>query len=217
MIRSARSSLRLAIASLAVCAMAAAPVSAQFRQLIPRDVRNVTNDATAKDTGCEAGEKKSTARKVLGGIFGRTVRSKARETGVSRWVPVSTFSDQLTTEIACRLDPTEQKLAAEATLNATSSVEVIEEDEADSDEAENPEEAPLAPMRSAEVGSTASWKSSTRDDVSGTSTVVASEDADTTGLQCITVTDVIIVSGEETTANKRMCRPPGSRRYSLVA
>jgi len=36
-------------------------------------------------------------------------------------------------------------------------------------------------------------------------------------LDCITVTDVVIVRGEETKADKRMCRPPGSRRYSIVA
>jgi hypothetical protein len=46
--------------------------------------------------------------------------------------------------------------------------------------------------------------------------VVGRNDEEATGLECITVTDVIIVKGEETTANKRMCRPPGSARYVLV-
>jgi hypothetical protein len=67
-----------------------------------------------------------------------------------------------------------------------------------------------------QVGSTASWQSETRDDVSGTSTVTAREETEGE-LDCITVTDVIIVRGEETKADKRMCRPPGSRRYSIVA
>ena len=37
------------------------------------------------------------------------------------------------------------------------------------------------------------------------------------GSKCVTVSDVIIVNGEETTANKRMCRAPGAARYSLMA
>ena len=104
-------------------------------------------------------------------------------------------SDQLTNAIACRLDPEEQKQAAEATLAATRGDDT----------------------GAAEVGASASWTSATREDVSGSSTVVGRNDDDTTGVECITVTDVIIVKGEETTANKRMCRPPGSARYSLVA
>lgn len=207
MFRSTRNIVRPVIAVLALFAMVSAPASAQFRNLIPRDVRNVTKDATAKDTGCEVGEKKSTGRKILGGILGRTVRSKARETGVSRWVPINEVSDQLTNEIACRLDPEEQKLAAEATLNATRSNAVPDGDGEDGEQAE---------ITAVAVGSSASWESTTRDDVSGTSTVVA-RDTSENSLDCITVTDVVIVKGEETTANKRMCRPPGSRRYSLIA
>ena len=67
------------------------------------------------------------------------------------------------------------------------------------------------------VGSSAAWTSGTRADVSGTSTVVARNDSDVAGLQCITVSDVIIVSGEETRADKRMCRKPPAARYALVA
>jgi hypothetical protein len=37
------------------------------------------------------------------------------------------------------------------------------------------------------------------------------------GSKCITVTDVIIDNGEETTASKRMCRGPGQARYALMA
>lgn len=74
--------------------------------------------------------------------------------------------------------------------------------------------------RSDKVGSSAAWTSATRENVSGTSTVTSrSETAASSGgdkKQCITVTDVIIVNGEETTANKRMCRSPGAARYTLV-
>ena len=37
------------------------------------------------------------------------------------------------------------------------------------------------------------------------------------GPQCITVSDVVIVAGEETTASKRMCKAPGQARYTLMA
>ena len=68
-----------------------------------------------------------------------------------------------------------------------------------------------------EVGAMAAWTSETREDVSGTSTVIARNDEDDGGLQCITVSDVIIVSGEETRADKRMCRRPPAVRYAIAA
>jgi len=64
------------------------------------------------------------------------------------------------------------------------------------------------------VGTTASWESDTRPGVSGTSTVTAVETSG--GQQCMTVTDVVIVDGEETTAPKRMCKRPPSNRYVRV-
>ena len=65
------------------------------------------------------------------------------------------------------------------------------------------------------VGTTASWTSETRPGVSGSSTVVALEQ-EAGGGECMTVTDVIIVDGEETTAPKRMCRRPPSNRFVRV-
>lgn len=170
------------------------PAHAQFSGLkipIPSSASSV--DVTAD--GCPKGKKKSVGSSLLGGILGKAARNAASDAGVTRWVPMTEVSDQLTNAIACRLDPEEQKQAAEATLAATRGDDT----------------------GSAEIGSSASWTSNTRDDVSGSSTVVGRNDDNTTGLQCITVTDVIIVRGEETTANKRMCRPPGSARYSIVA
>jgi surface antigen len=110
-------------------------------------------------------------------------------------VPVSALTDQLSTAIACRLDPQEQQQAADATFQATRSDGSGE----------------------AEVGSMATWTSNTREDVSGTSTVVARSDDGNGDLQCITVSDVIIVKGEETKADKRMCRRPPAARYAIVA
>jgi hypothetical protein len=51
--------------------------------------------------------------------------------------------------------------------------------------------------------------------VSGKSKVTAEEKlAD--GGQCLTVTDVVIVDGEETTVPKKMCRARGASGYAKV-
>jgi surface antigen len=63
------------------------------------------------------------------------------------------------------------------------------------------------------VGAQSSWKSESRPNVSGRSTVTAEQKlAD--GGNCLTVTDVVIVDGEETTVPKRMCRANGASGYA---
>ena len=65
------------------------------------------------------------------------------------------------------------------------------------------------------VGTEVSWKSESRPNVSGKSKVTGSEQmAD--GGQCVTVTDVVIVDGEETTVPKKMCRGRGASGYAKV-
>ena len=64
------------------------------------------------------------------------------------------------------------------------------------------------------VGTTSRWRSDTRANVSGSSTVTAADR--TAAGACLTVTDIIIVDGEETRAPKRMCRRPPSNRYVRV-
>ena len=62
------------------------------------------------------------------------------------------------------------------------------------------------------VGTEVKWTSESRPNVSGTSKVTAQEQlAD--GGQCLTVTDVVIVDGEETTVPKRMCKAKGASGY----
>ena len=178
--------------------LAPPPAQAQFGGLFPRDARNVVDDATNEDA-CGKGKKGSAGSRVLGGILGRTARNAAGQAGISSWVPIGEVTDQLTPSVACGLDPEEQKQAADATLRATRSSDGTQDD--------------ATPVP---VGSSAAWTSGTRAEVSGTSTVTG-RIASAEGADCITVTDVVIVRGEETTAAKRMCRPPGSRRYSLVA
>ena len=65
------------------------------------------------------------------------------------------------------------------------------------------------------VGTEVAWTSESRPNVSGKSKVTASE-AMADGGQCMTVTDVVIVDGNETTVPKKMCRAPGASGYVKV-
>lgn len=65
------------------------------------------------------------------------------------------------------------------------------------------------------VGTTAAWESGTRPGVTGSSTVVAA-DVQTADGDCMEVTDIVIIDGEETRAPKRMCRRPPNNRYVRV-
>lgn len=62
------------------------------------------------------------------------------------------------------------------------------------------------------VGTEVSWKSESRPNVTGSSKVTGQQQlAD--GGTCMTVTDVVIVDGEETTVPKKMCRAKGASAY----
>ena len=186
---------------------------AQFGKLF-NDARRGAEKA---NSGCGDGKKGDVARGALGGLLGGIGRRTARRSGVTQFVPVAQFEDTLTTEIACILDEDEQQQAAEATIAATN----FEPTPAPSGDAEGEEEDGETPvdteaLRGPPIGQTASWTSGTRDDVSGTSTVTAREETGDDS-DCIFVTDIVIVRGEETRAEKRMCRVAGSRRYTIVA
>lgn len=168
----------------------ATPADAQLSNLFNSGKRGAD-----RADACGKGKKGDKGRGVLGGILGGAVDGLARSAGLPSFVPVPEFSDQLTESIACRLDPEEQKQAAEATLAVTRT-----------------DDANAKPA----VGASASWTSTTREDVRGTSTVTRRE-ASNSELDCITVTDVVIIEGEEARADKRMCRAPGSARYSIIA
>jgi len=180
---------------LAALLLPLASAQAQFGGLLRR-AREATNAAASGD-GCSTGSSSNAGSRALGSMLRGAANDAAYETGVSSWVPSAEFADQLSTEIACRLDPQEQAKAAEATLEAT---------RGGADGTGRPE-----------VGQMAAWTSETREDVSGTSTVSQVERQGNNGRDCITVTDVIIVDGEETRADKRMCRMPPAVRYAIVA
>lgn len=150
----------------------------------------------AQASGCEAPRSsgRSIGRSVLGRVIGDVANRAAGSLGyAARFVPSAEVADTLTDTIACRLDTQEQVKAKDATIEAT---------------------------RSEQVGSTSSWTSDTRANVSGRSTVVAREDAPAgqpQGSRCMLIDDVILVNGEETVQQKRMCRVPPSTRYALAA
>lgn len=170
----------------------AGPVHAQFGGVLG----SIGRTATQPKDKCRESKPRGAGPQVLGSVLGQMAGRTAARAGLYSWVPVAGLTDQLTAAIACKLDPEEQKQAATATLDATRG------------------EGAAAEVA---VGTSAAWTSSTRENVSGTSTVVARNDVDTGGLQCILVSDVIIVQGEETRADKRMCRRPPAARYALVA
>lgn len=66
------------------------------------------------------------------------------------------------------------------------------------------------------VGTTSTWESDTRPGVKGSSTA-RDQRAFADGGSCMLITDVVIVDGEETTVDKRMCRKPGGGNYVLAA
>ncbi len=168
-------------------AATAAPAAVQFPFGLGGGSKK--SEATEKG-GCDlSGNKKrgsSIAGNILGGLANRAIGGRA--SAVTSFVPINTFTTALTDAIACKLDQDEQKQAAAATQQAVAGG----------------------------VGTKTTWTSATRQGVTGSSAVTASNTrAD--GGTCMTVTDVVIVDGEETNVSKQMCRTPGSSGYVLSA
>ena len=213
-------SIRSAGLGLATLSLVAAlPAQAQFGGLSLGSLGKKSSTADASTTnGCPEGKKKSVGASILGSMAG----SVANRVGgrFASFVPMPEFASILTNAIACKLDQKEQKQAADATLAVTRGDDTT---------------------GNVAVGQTAEWTSSSRKDVKGKSTIVAVEQVPTaapssgkakgkdkgagkdggtqlaSASQCITVSDVVIVAGEETTASKRMCKAPGQARYTLMA
>lgn len=190
-------------------AFTATAAQAQFGSMF-NDARRGAQKAS-KSTGCGEGKSGDAVSGAIGGMLGGLGRRTARSAGVPLFVPVAEFADTLTTEIACKLDPEEQEQAADATFEATRF------DPSRSGGEDSAQGAPMGTRVGPPVGQSAAWTSGTRDSVQGSSTVTARDESAQDGTDCITVTDVIIVEGEETKAEKRMCRAPGKARYSIVA
>ncbi len=138
---------------------------------------------------CTETPQKKAKRSMFGSLLGSVANNVLGQVGGSAGSVLSSYGvgTMLSDAIVNLLDCKEQQQAAKATDDA---------------------------LRGG-VGTEVSWKSETRPNVSGTSKVTGQEQlAD--GSQCMTVNDVVIVDGEETTVPKKMCRRPGASGYARV-
>ena len=208
----------LSLSAAAFSLLTALPAQAQFGGFSLGSLGKKSSTAETTTNGCPEGKKKSVGASIMGSVAG----SVANRVGgrFASFVPMPEFATILTNAIACKLDQKEQKQAADATLAVTRGDDT----------------------GAVVVGQTAQWTSSSRKDVKGKSTIVAVEEAPVapaanpgkakgagksgdkgkpvqlaSASTCITVSDVVIVAGEETTASKRMCKAPGQARYTLMA
>jgi len=144
---------------------------------------------TSNPHQCADTAEKKARRSMFGSLLGSIGGTVLGQTGVSGTVVSLALpaSSYLTDELLKMLDCKEQQQAAKATDQA---------------------------IRGG-VGTEVSWTSESRPNVSGRSKVTGEEKlAD--GGQCMTVNDVVIVDGEETTVPKRMCRAKGASGYARV-
>ena len=145
--------------------------------------------APAQPQQCADTAQKKAKRSMFGGLVSGLGGSLLGRAGVAGNVIslAMPVGSYLTDELLKMLDCKEQKQAAKATDDA---------------------------IRGG-VGTEVAWTSESRPNVSGKSKVTAAEQlAD--GTQCMTVTDVVIVDGEETTVPKQMCRAKGASGYARV-
>ena len=151
-----------------------------------------TSSAIAQDAGaqkCADTAQKKAKRSMFGGLLSGIGGSVLGQMGVGGGIVSLAMpaASYLGDELLRMLDCKEQQQAAQATEKA---------------------------MRGG-VGTEVAWTSESRPNVSGKSTVMAQEKL-ANGSQCLTVNDVVIVDGEETTVPKRMCRSPGASGYAKV-
>ena len=171
-------------------AIAIATLAAQPAQAQFLGIGKKKSESSTTTQQCQTSEAKKQRNSIFGAIAGSIAGSALGSAGASGAVIglAVPVGSLLSTAIIEKLDCKEQVQAAEATNNA---------------------------VRGG-VGTSSAWTSGTRANVSGTSTVTG-EDKLADGSNCVTVTDVVIVDGEETTALKRMCRKPGESGYTLAA
>jgi hypothetical protein len=178
---------RAILASVSLLMTSAVPVAPAF-------AAGSALQSTVGSRTCEETPARSVRRSVIGGLagglIGRAVGSNRVTSTVGSWIPAQTM---LTDALLNLLDCDEQQKAAKATEDATIQAEAA-----------------------GGAGAKVAWRSESRPGVSGTSTVSAVDGPAAGGRRCMTVTDVVIIDGEETTMPKRMCRQPPSTRYARV-
>lgn len=146
--------------------------------------------AQSASAQCADTAQKKARRSMLGGFLGSVAGSVLGQVGGTAGAVASAAlpaATMLGSELLRILDCKEQQQAAKATDAA---------------------------LRGG-VGTEVKWNSESRANVSGRSTVTAEQKlAD--GSQCMTVTDVVIVDGEETVVPKKMCRARGASGFAKV-
>jgi hypothetical protein len=148
--------------------------------------------AAAQNTGsqkCQDTPEKQARRSMFGSIIGSIGGGLLGHAGAAGSVAAAALpaTSYLTDQLLKLLDCKEQQQAAKATDQA---------------------------IRGG-VGTEVNWKSESRPNVSGSSKVTGQEQlAD--GSQCLTVSDVVIVDGEETSVPKKMCKSRGASGYVKV-
>src|SRR4029450_4493868 len=142
--------------------------------------------AQGQQQQCNDTAEKKARRSMFGSVLGSlggSILGRAGTTGQVISLAMPAAS-YLSDELLKMLDCKEQKQAAQATEQA---------------------------MRGG-VGAEVSWKSDSGPNGAGKSKVTG-QDQLADGTQCLTVTDVVIVDGEETAVPKRMCRQKGGSGY----
>jgi hypothetical protein len=151
--------------------------------------------AAAQSLTGEQCQRRNEGRRAGGAAIGAIARGVLGRFGGGGVAAMLPMTSMLGDAIMRMLDCSEQEKAATATE------EVVER--------------ASASRGTAAVGTTTTWQSETRPGVTGSSTVTAVEPNAQDG-DCMTVTDIVIVDGQETRAPKRMCRRPPSNRYVRV-
>ena len=169
---------------------AIATLAAQPAQAQLFGIGKKKSESASTTQQCQQSESRKQRNSIFGAIAGSIAGSALGSAGAGGAVVglAVPVGTLLSTAIMEKLDCKEQVQAAEATNSA---------------------------VRGG-VGTSSAWTSETRANVSGTSTVTG-ENKLADGTNCVTVTDVVIVDGEETTALKKMCRKPGESGYALAA
>jgi len=157
--------------------------------VLPASAAAEAAQSTVGSRNCKETTGRSVGRSLLGGLAGGLLGSNRVTRTISSFIPAQ---QMLTDALLDLLDCDEQQKAAKATEDATAKAE-----------------------RSG-AGTTVEWASASRPNVKGRSTVTAVDAPGSDGRRCMTVTDVVIIDGEETTLPKRMCRVPPSKRYAKV-
>jgi predicted lipid-binding transport protein (Tim44 family) len=145
-----------------------------------------TQEAAPEQGKCADTPQKKAKRSMFGSILGGFAGGVLGQAGGMGGMAASLIpvGSILADELLKLLDCKEQKQAANATTEA---------------------------IRGG-VGTEVKWQSETRQNVSGVSKVTGEQQlAD--GTHCMTVTDVVIIDGEETTVPKQMCRGQGDSGY----